>query len=65
MAERARNTLFFVCSVVGAVLLVLGLVAFGRGGDDWWLYLLGAGFSFICLLAPGARIKRSVRPPDA
>jgi hypothetical protein len=65
MAARARNTLFFVCSLVGAVLLVLGLVAIGRGGDDWWLYLLGSGFSFICLLAPGARIKRLVRPPDA
>jgi hypothetical protein len=63
MSNRVRNTTFFICSVVGTVLLVLGLVAVARGGDDAWLYFIGAAFSFVCLLAPGVRIKRLVRPP--
>jgi hypothetical protein len=57
MTRRARNTLFFICSIVGTMLLLLGIMALVRGGDDWWLYLLGAAFSVLCLLTPGVRYK--------
>ena len=65
MTRRVRNSVIFLCSVVGIVLLTLGFVAVARGGDDAWLYFLGAAFSFVCLFAPGERIGRLVRPPDA
>jgi hypothetical protein len=64
MTRRARNSLFFVCSLVGAMFLFLGIMALVRGGDDWWLYLLGAAFSILCLLTPGVRFRRGSGKPD-
>jgi hypothetical protein len=63
MSRRSSNTLFFFFAVVGAMFLFLGIMAIVRGGDDWWLYLIGSGVSFLYLLTPGARLNRYLGKP--
>jgi hypothetical protein len=63
MHRRVRNTLLFVGSLLGAALLVLGLVALGDGDRRGWACLVGAVFAFALTFAPGLRLRDRFWPP--
>lgn len=63
MHRRVRNTLLFVGSLLGAALLVLGLVALSDGDRLGWACLVGAVFAFALAFAPDRRLRDRLRPP--
>ena len=56
--------MLFVGSLVGAALLILALVALGKGDRVGWYYLIGSVLGFVLAFAPGRRLRDKLQSPD-